>query len=110
MKRGVLAPLLAILGLGLMDVSPAGAQGERVRGCMPPSQAREVLIQQRLVAPFRALGEASRSSAGEVVGLQLCRMGDDFVYDVIMLQRDGRVVHALVDARNGMPLAARTGK
>ena len=111
MKLGVYASLLAILAIGWAPLGPAEAQGDRVRACMLPREAREVLIQERLVAPFRALGEAMRSGPGEVVGVQLCRLADNFVYDVTMLQREGRVVHVLIDARRGVPIvAARTGK
>lgn len=75
---------------------------------MSTDQAREVLIAQKFVAPFRALGEAARSAQGEAVGVQLCRFNDDFVYDVTVLRRDGRVIHALVNAHNGavLPLKA----
>ena len=89
----------------MMPLSPARADGERVRGCMTTTQARDILIDQKLIAPFRALGEGARSAQGDAVGLQLCRLTDQFVYDVTVLRRDGRVVHALVDARTGQPMA-----
>lgn len=106
MTLGALARGLAILGSAMFFAAPSQADGERVRGCMSTNQAREVLIQQKLIAPFRALGEAARTGQGEAVGLQLCRLGDEFVYDITLLRRDGRVVHALVNARSGVSLAS----
>jgi hypothetical protein len=95
---------LAALGLVLIPVGPLRADAERVHGCMPPSRAREVLIAERFVAPFRALGVAAAGQPGDPVGLQLCLYGDVFVYDVTVLRRDGRVSHTLVDAHTGAVL------
>ena len=111
MKTGAFALLLAILCPVSGTVRAATAPpAEHVRGCMSPEQARDTLITQRLVAPFRAFGEARRGGDGDVVGLQLCRLAEDFVYDVTLLRRDGHVSHVLINARNGVPLATRTGK
>jgi hypothetical protein len=112
MKHGVLAHVGATLAACLFPLTSVHAEAIRVRACVSPGQARDILISQRLVAPFRAFGEAMRSGDGEVVGLQLCRVNDDFVYDVTLLRRDGRVVHVLINARNGAPLApaARASK
>ena len=79
-----------------------------MRACVPPSQARDLLIEERLVAPFRAFGEAMRTGLGEVVGLQLCRLGESLVYDVTMLGHDGHVTHVQFDARNGASIPATT--
>jgi hypothetical protein len=111
MRLGVRAAALAVLGSVLLPAAPLRAASDRVHGCMPPSQAREVMIAQQFVAPFRAVGEATRTQGGETVGLQLCLAGDVFVYDVTLLRRDGRVSHTLVDAHSGTVLAApRAGK
>jgi hypothetical protein len=101
MKSGAVATAVALIGL--MSISlPALADGERVRGCASPAQAHELLIQQKFIAPFRALGEAMRGTQAEAVGVQLCRLGEAFVYDITLLQRDGHVGHALVNARTGV--------
>jgi hypothetical protein len=92
---------LAVLGLVCCPAGPLRAEAERVHGCMPPGRAREVLIAERFVAPFRALNVAAASQSGDPVGLQLCLFGDAFVYDVTLLRRDGRVSHTLVDAHSG---------
>jgi hypothetical protein len=105
MKQSVLVRLRATLAACLIPIASVNAEAPHVRACVSPGQARDILITQRLVAPFRAFGEAMRSGDGEVVGLQLCRLNEDFVYDVTLLRRDGRVVHFLVNARNGVPLA-----
>ena len=103
MTPGAVAALLVtfmVAATTYADVSLADV--DRVRDCMPPGQARELLIEQKFIAPFRALKEAVRSGQGEAVGVQLCRLGDGFVYDITLLQRDGRVGHSLVNARTGL--------
>ena len=111
MWLGVRAAALAVLGGLLLPAPPLRAANDRVHGCMPPAQAREIMIAQQFVAPFRAVGEATRAQGGETVGLQLCLAGDVFVYDVTLLRRDGRVSHTLVDAHTGAILTgARAGK
>lgn len=109
MRLCACAAVLAGLCIGSIAPKPVRAAGERVHGCMSPAQARDVLIAQKFVAPFRALGEASRAIGGETVGLQLCLSGDAFVYDVTVLKRDGRVSHVLVDAHSGAIMGAPRG-
>lgn len=106
MRLCACAAVLAGLCIGSIASGPACAAPERVHGCMSPAQARDVLIAQKFVAPFRAVGEAARAVGGETVGLQLCLSGDVFVYDVTVLKRDGRVSHVLVDAHSGALVGA----
>lgn len=112
MMTGALAALPATLAAALMATAGvAYGEGDRVRGCIQPAQAHELLIEQKFVAPFRALREAIRAGQGEAVGVQLCRLGEAFVYDITLLQRDGRVSHTLVNARTGAAMApARAAK
>ena len=93
---------LAAIVVSLAVTGAAAADLDRVRGCMSPEQAHELLIQQKFVAPFRALREATHGGQGEAVGVELCRQGETFVYDVTVLQRDGHVGHVLVNARTGL--------
>ncbi|MCW6506522.1 PepSY domain-containing protein [Lichenifustis flavocetrariae] len=110
MVPGARTAAIAVLGLVISSIGPLRAESERVHACMSPNQARELLITQRLIAPFRAFGEVSRNQpGGDAVGLQLCLYGDVFVYDVTVLRRDGRVSHTMVDAHSGAILAAPHG-
>lgn len=109
MRLRACAAALAGLGITVLAAGPLRAAGDRVHGCMSPAEARDVLIAQKFVAPFRAAGEAIRTGGGEIVGLQLCLLGDVFVYDVTLLRRDGRVLHTLVDAHAGTVMAGPRG-
>ena len=110
MKRSATACWMLFVA-GLIISGSARADVDRVRGCTSPAQAHELLIQQKFIAPFRALGEAVRSGQGDAVGVQLCRLGETFIYDITMLGRDGRVNHTLVNARTGVLMPpAKAGK
>lgn len=96
--------------LGAIVLSVAGwpaigrpAEG-RLQSCLTFGETRETLVQQKLVAPFRAIAVASAGSPGESVGIKLCRWESRMVYEVAMLQPDGRLVYRLVDASNGQPI------
>lgn len=111
MRRSALAAGMSALAPLSLSAPLALADAERVVNCTPAGQAHDLLIQQKFVAPFRALGEALRGGQGDAVGVQLCRLGELFVYDITMLQRDGRVLHTLVNARTGVIVApGRSGK
>ena len=101
MKPGAVTVALAI-GLVLPCLGSAKAESSLVTGCMSLEEARAALIAERLTAPFAALRGAEGFGQGEAVGLQLCRSAADFVYDITLLQRDGRVSHVFIDARSGL--------
>ena len=44
---------------------------------------------------------ASYAYPGEVVRIRLCRQGDDFVYVVTTLKRDGRVARVTLEGQSG---------
>jgi uncharacterized membrane protein YkoI len=52
-----------------------------------------------LAAAIRAV--SAQGSGRQVVRAQLCREGNNLVYVLTVLARDGKVSHARVDAKNG---------
>ena len=79
-------------------------EGEARLACLSPGETRDAIQAQRLMQPFRAMGEVSRTGAGESIGIKLCRFNDLLVYDVMVLRHDGHVVHLLINAANGFLL------
>ncbi len=81
---------------------PAASRGAELRlACLSPPETHQALIDQKLIAPFRAMIEAARRGAGDAIAIKLCRSGGAMVYDVMVLRHDGHVVHLTVDATNG---------
>lgn len=93
--------LLFAVALAATGTSAASRAAEPRLNCLSPVETREALVDQKLVAPFRAMIEASRHGSGEAIAIKLCRSGALTVYDVLVLRHDGRVIHLLVDAANG---------
>ncbi len=95
----------------LRAYAPAPARGDAShpqRGraaCFSQAEAREKIAQLRLTDPVNAT-HAGRSE-GEALRTRLCRWKqNDFVYEVYVLRRDGRVVRIYINAQNGQAVSA----
>ena len=76
-------------------------------GCIAESETREEIKAHRLLEPFVVLKSAGAALKAEALRARLCRIGDDLVYEITLLHRDGRVVHIVVDAATGKRLPPR---
>jgi uncharacterized membrane protein YkoI len=54
-----------------------------------------------LLEPFAALKSAGAQRKAEPLSAKLCRAGDDFIYEITLLHRDGRLVHVEMEAGTG---------
>ncbi len=72
------------------------------RVCFSPAETRDKIATNRLADPFHAFRTGRLQ--GEALRAKLCRFDDEFVYEVIMLRPNGRIVHIFVDAQSGTPL------
>ena len=70
--------------------------------CLNAAETRETVRSRHLLEPFAALKFAGAQRKAEALSAKLCRTGDDFIYEITLLLRDGRLVH--------VDLAAGTGK
>lgn len=70
------------------------------RVCFNPSEARERIVAHGLAELFTALRVGRLQ--GEALRAKLCRWKqDEFVYEIAVLRRDGRLVQIYMNARNG---------
>lgn len=77
----------------------------RGRVCFNAAETRDKIAAHHLAEPFRAL-RAGRLQ-GEALRAKLCRWKpDEFVYEVSVLRRDGRVMHVYMNAQNGQSVGA----
>jgi hypothetical protein len=104
MARISLYPLVVALSLivGAPETEAARAQTPPAKGvCFSTSETREEIKSHHLVEPFVALKSASVSVKAEALSAKLCRVGDEFVYEIALLHRDGRLVHVVMSAVTG---------
>jgi hypothetical protein len=69
--------------------------------CLNAAETREAVKTRRLLEPFAALKFASAQRKAEALSAKLCRTGEDFVYEITLLLRDGRLVHVDMEAGTG---------
>jgi hypothetical protein len=80
------------------------------RPCLPPNESREEIKARHFLEPFAVLKSASAQFKAEALSAKLCHFGDEFVYEITLLQRGGRLVHAVMSATSGKLLGARNAR
>src|SRR5271165_594817 len=97
----------AVLSLTLAGAAAHAAEVE-LRPASPPkllclsaAETREVVRNHRLLEPFTALKFAAAQRKAEALSAKLCHTGDEFIYEITMLHRDGRLVHVEMEAGSG---------
>ncbi|MBE7203926.1 MAG: hypothetical protein INR70_39875 [Parafilimonas terrae] len=110
----------AKLGLALcLAVSPMSSSGDVARAqngpgarslvCLAPAETRNLFLANKLVQPFVVLRDAARAVRAEAIDIQMCRFNGALVYDVTLLDGEGRVFHRLVGATDGTPVGPPPG-
>lgn len=95
--------VLALAAMACAAAGPGRAQSPPVprHVCLATSETREAIKAHHLVEPFVALKSASMSVKAEALSAKLCRLGEEFVYEIALLHRDGRLVHVVMNAVTG---------
>jgi hypothetical protein len=97
-----LAATLSCLGGARGAEAPAAAPAKPA--CVAENETREEIKAHHLLEPFVVLKSASSSLKAEALRARLCEIGDEFVYEITLLHRDGRVVHVVMSAATGKRL------
>ncbi len=61
----------------------------------------ETVASHKLIGPANALKRARRDSGRAADESALCRWNDEFVYEITLLRRNGKVVHVFTNAADG---------
>ena len=110
MSTTVLALALFALGAGSARSGEAEVRVALKSGCLPPSETREEIKTRRLLEPFAALKSAAAQFKAEALSAKLCRNGDELVYEIALLHRDGRLVHVVTSAATGKVISVRNAR
>lgn len=76
------------------------------RVCLSVPETRERILALKLADPFKLLRAQASEHRAEAIAVKLCQVGPTYVYVIDLLRRDGRLIHAVVDARSGRPVGA----
>ena len=95
--------LIAYAAANAAEAEPPRAGPRPV--CLNAAETREMVKSRHLLEPFAALKSASAQRKAEALSARLCRTGEDFVYEITLLHRDGRLVHVEMEAASGKLVA-----
>ncbi len=91
----------------LASASPNAAEAEPPRAvapkpvCLNAAETRDEVKSRNLIEPFAALKFAAAQRKAEALSARLCHTGDDFIYEITLLHRDGHLVHVEMEATTG---------
>ena len=74
--------------------------------CISASETREEIKAHHLIEPFAALKSAQAQYKAEPLSAKLCRVGEELIYEIALLHRDGHYVHVWMNAETGKWLEA----
>jgi uncharacterized membrane protein YkoI len=91
---------MSALGVVLFAAGPAAAA--ETDACLTQEQRRAAVLSHRAIPLARAVHNLRlRAPGAEVVRARLCHHGEDLVYVLTVLARDGKVTRTSVDAATG---------
>jgi uncharacterized membrane protein YkoI len=73
--------------------------------CLNAAETREEVKSRHLLEPFAALKSAGAQRKAEALSARLCHTGDEFIYEITLLHRDGRLMHVEMEAATGKVIA-----
>ena len=84
----------------VLTAAPAGA-AESERVCLDAAQTLAAVRDHGLTDPGTAQRTAAAEVRAEALRARLCRWNEDYVYEITLLRRDGKVMHVNVRAADG---------
>jgi uncharacterized membrane protein YkoI len=96
----------AVLSLAMTAAAANAAEAELHPAvakpvCLNAAETREEVKAHRLLEPYAALKFAASQRKAEALSARLCHNGDQFIYEITLLHRDGRLVHVEMEADTG---------
>jgi len=98
------AACLLLTSAGAM-AAEADARAAARPVCLNAADTRDQVKAHKLLEPYEALKSAAQQRKAEALSAKLCLNGDDFIYVITLLHRDGRLIHAQMDAGTGKLIA-----
>jgi uncharacterized membrane protein YkoI len=92
----------------VLTVAAGPAAAAESGACLTQEQRRAAVATHRAIPLARAVRDVrSHLTGAEVVRARLCYQGEDLVYVLTVLARDGKVIRASVNAASGAIVEAR---
>jgi hypothetical protein len=101
--RFLSAAIVCFATLGGATLARAGHR-DGGHTCYSPAQTRVEIARHKLSDPLVALRDAARSHRAEPLVSRLCKWKDDWVYEMTLLPKNGKVTRVYVNAADGSPM------
>ena len=104
----IFRPFLAALAALSLCLPAMGAETpNRARQCLNPADTREAVAKNKFTDPAAALRSAAAIAHADPLRSRLCRWNEDYVYEITLLRRDGKVMNVFIKAEDGSLVNAR---
>ena len=104
----IFRPFPAVLAALALSLPALGAETpNRARHCLNPAETREAVAKNKFTDPAAALRSAAAVAHADPLRSRLCRWNDDYVYEITLLRRDGKVMNVFIKAEDGSLVNAR---
>mgnify|MGYP000157877087 CR=1 FL=1 len=104
MSRYVIPVFAVLLACGPV----LGAEAAKpARLCLNPKDARDALDKNKFTDPAAALRSAAAVAHADPLRSRLCRWNEDYVYEITLLRRDGKVMQVVIRADDGSLVNSR---
>jgi len=109
MSGNIRSASVALVALWCTALAPESLAAEGTRlSCLSAKDMRQAISERKLVDAAEALRVARTATPGDVVRIRLCQAdGDDLIYQVTIVKRDGRVQRVTIDADSGKVASVR---
>jgi uncharacterized membrane protein YkoI len=114
-RKSTISLAAAVCAVGLCATPASRAAEAEARSapktvCLPPSETREEIKARHFLEPFAVLRSAAAQFKAEALSARLCRLGDEFVYEIKLLHRDGRLLRVAMNATTGKLVGVRNAR
>lgn len=103
----LLTAIVCVLALALIAAQQEahpGAMAKQQKCYKNWSEAAQVVSEQNLVSVAKLSQQFQRQKIGEIVKTDLCRIGNSYVYRLVIRKGKGRFSSATYDARRGIEI------
>lgn len=89
-----------VIALSLLCLGFASTGSKAKTHCISDWSEAAVVVQDEKLVKIAALDKLVRKAyGGPIVKSQLCKLGSDFVYELVVRTKSGQLTRAMVDAR-----------
>ena len=97
----------AFAALALCGPVLGAESGKASRACLNPADTRDALANNKFTDPAAALRSAAAVAHADPLRSRLCRWKEDYVYEITLLRRDGKVMQVVIRADDGSLVTSR---